>query len=95
MNLCTKDQLVDSSESHVCVWMPDTDGKGDGEQEIGKLSEVQCAHQCKIEAVSNPKINGATRRKSDGSCWCEIGMKSQASSWVYNSCFLRGNNTQW
>ena len=75
--------------------MPDTDGQGEGEQPIGQLSEVQCARQCKIKAVSNPKINGATRSKRDGSCWCEIGMKSQASSSYYNSCFLKGKNTQY
>ena len=71
---------------------------GEDEVAIGYLSEVECGKRCAQRAFSNPSanINGATIRKSDGRCWCEIGMKRQDKDTTYNSCFfLQGhiNNT--
>ena len=75
-----------------CAWLTSTDGVGDDETSIGFLTENECAKQCAARKVSDQRINGATIRKSDGKCWCEIGMKKQTSDSTYNSCFLPGKD---
>ena len=75
-----------------CGWLASTDGIGDDEVAIGFLTENECAKQCAVRKVSDQRINGATIRKSDGECFCEIGMKSQSSDQTYNSCFFEGKN---
>ena len=75
-----------------CAWLTSTDGQGDDEVSIGFLTENECAKQCAARKVSDQRINGATIRKSDGKCWCEIGMKSQTSDQTYKSCFLPGKD---
>ena len=77
-----------------CVWSTDTDGHGDGEIPIGAEPQSVCIRKCELLSNLVPKINGVTRRKSDGKCWCEIGMKVQVASGIYSSCFLRGKKTE-
>ena len=75
-----------------CAWLTSTDGQGDSETNIGLKTENECAKECAARKVSDQRINGATIRKSDGKCWCEIGMKKQTSDSTYNSCFLPGKD---
>ena len=83
--------LVDFSAALVCDWKADSDGDGDEETLIGEyLSAAECANQCMARTATNSTINGATRRKSDGKCWCEMGMTAQVASDVYNSCYFTG-----
>ena len=77
-----------------CEWIFGADGKGESEINVGRLGgKSVCAKKCKQMRHSNPKINGATIRRKDGYCWCEIGMTSlnQADSEkIYSTCFLPG-----
>ena len=75
-----------------CAWLTSTDGQGDSETAIGLKTENECAKECAARKVSDQRINGATIRKRDGKCWCEIGMKKQTSDQTYNSCFLPGKS---
>ena len=73
-----------------CRWTLNADGFGASEIKVGPLGAAGCAKECERRALTTKQINGATIRKSDGYCWCEVGMKSTSSSSIYNTCFLEG-----
>jgi len=80
-----------------CEWTLNRVGRGTGAKiNIGRKTAYQCGHQCREKARTNKKINGASRRKSDGMCWCEQNMKGKTASKTVNACFLAPNwDCQW
>ena len=66
------------------------DGHGRDEIRVGKLGGTECARECRKRSQTNTQINGATVRKSDGMCWCEVAMDRKVTSSYYNTCYLKG-----
>ena len=73
-----------------CRWSVGYDGFGLTEIPIGVLGSAGCAEECWKRSRTFKQINGATVRRGDGYCWCEIEMKMMQGSPIYNTCYIKG-----
>ena len=61
---------------------PDVIAAGSG------LSEYDCAKACRMKAKTNPEINGATIRTSDGLCACHVSLTEIIAMAGHKVCYL-------